>query len=146
MASRRLEDLNEILADAYRKAALEYGSVYPDKPQPFITCTFRSNEEQLALYNQPKDGKDNNGNGIIDDRSEKVTNAMPGQSPHNYRPALAFDVAFINPITQKLDWSADNFRRFADIALKIQPMIRWGGDWNGNGITTDERLPDSARS
>ena len=128
MASRSKSDLNEILVAAYDKAATEYQSLYPSEPQPFITCTYRSNEEQTALYNQPKDGKDNNGNGIIDDASEKVTQAQAGQSPHNYKPSFAFDIAFIN-VKQKLDWSSNNFKNFSDIIKKIQPLIEWGGDW-----------------
>jgi peptidoglycan LD-endopeptidase CwlK len=143
MASRRIEDLNEILAAAWTKAAQAYGRDYPDKPQPFITCTHRTNAEQRALYDQPRDGKDNNGNGIIDDKSEKVTQALPGQSPHNYLPALAFDVAFINPVTQKLDWGAEQFKRFAELIRIHQPLVVWGGDWNQNGETRDERFPDA---
>src|SRR3989304_3747516 len=104
MASRRLEDLNEILVSVYQKAKVEYDKLYPANPQPFITCTYRSPQEQPALFNQPRDGKDNNGNGIIDDKSEKVTQAQAGQSPHNFHPSYAFDIAFINPFTQKLNW------------------------------------------
>lgn len=129
MASRRLEDLNEILVAAYQKAKTEYDKKFPTAPQPFITCTFRSNEEQTALFNQPRDGKDNNGNGIIDDRSEKVTQAQAGQSPHNFNPSFAFDIAFINPLTQKLDWSGKNFENFAKVAKEISPLVVWGGDW-----------------
>jgi peptidoglycan L-alanyl-D-glutamate endopeptidase CwlK len=128
MASRSKKHLNEILTAAYEKAATEYQTLYPTLSQPFITCTYRSNEEQDVLYNQPGDGKDNNGNGIIDDASEKVTQAKAGQSPHNYNPSFAFDIAFVN-IKQKLDWSADNFKRFADIIKRIQPLVEWGGDW-----------------
>jgi peptidoglycan L-alanyl-D-glutamate endopeptidase CwlK len=129
MASRRIEDLNEILASAYQKAKAEYDKKFPTAPQPFITCTYRSNEEQTALFNQPTDGKDNNGNGIIDDRAEKVTQAQAGQSPHNYHPSYAFDIAFINPLTQKLDWSPKNFENFALVIKSLQPLVEWGGDW-----------------
>ena len=129
MASRRTEDLNEVLSVAYTKAKDEYAKQYPARPQPFITCTYRSNEEQQSLFNAPKDGKDNNGNGIIDDASEKVTQAQAGQSPHNYNPSFAFDIAFINPVTQKLDWGAENFKLFAEIIIKIQPLVEWGGGW-----------------
>lgn len=129
MASRKKEDCNEILVTAYDKAVIIYAERYPKAPQPFITCTYRPDEEQLALFNQPTDGKDNNGNGIIDDKSEKVTQAKPGESPHNYLPSQAFDIAFINTITQKLDWGVINFKRFAEIIIEIQPLIEWGGGW-----------------
>jgi len=72
MASRSKKNLNEILVDAYEKACEEYAMVYPNLPQPFLTCTHRSFDEQAELFHRPHDGKDNNGNGIIDDKGEKV--------------------------------------------------------------------------
>lgn len=114
MASRSLTDLNEILVDAYNKACAEYLSLYPDKSQPFITCTYRSNDEQNALYAQGRTAK-----------GAKVTNAQAGQSPHNYKPSAAFDIAFIS-LGKKLDWSKNNFRLFADIIAKIQPLVVCG--------------------
>lgn len=128
MASRDKKDLNEICVVAHEKAAEEYKKLYPTLPQPFIVCTHRSNEEQLLLFNQPSDGKDNNGNGIIDDKSEKVTQAKPGESPHNYLPSPAWDIAFIN-LHQKLDYNMDLFHKYAEIVKKIQPMIECGIDW-----------------
>jgi peptidoglycan L-alanyl-D-glutamate endopeptidase CwlK len=139
MASRSKQDLDEILSTAYDKACVEYQLKYPNAPQPFLTCTYRSNEEQTVLYNQPNDGKDNNGNGIIDDKSEKVTQAKAGESPHNYNPSKAFDIGFINPITQKLDWSFVNFKNFADIIIKIQPLVEWGGDWKFKDVPHFQR-------
>jgi len=35
------------------------------------------------------------------------------------------------------------FKKFADIIREIEPLVIWGGDWNSNGITTDERFPDA---
>lgn len=128
MASRSLKDLHEILVSAYTKAIEAYKIKYPNRPQPFITCTFRSNAEQDALYRQPHDGIDNNHNGIIDDKSEKVTQAKPGESPHNYTPSLAFDIAFIN-LQQKLEWSPELFKMFADIIKEKEHRVEWGGDW-----------------
>lgn len=128
MASRDKKDLNEICVAAHEKAAAEYKLLYPNDPQPFIVCTHRSDEEQLLLYNQPSDGKDNNGNGIIDEKGEKVTQAKPGQSPHNYKPSPAWDIAFIT-LKQKLDYNPELFKKYADIVKRIQPLIEWGGDW-----------------
>lgn len=129
MASRSKKDLNTLLVSAYDKAAEEYEKLYPKASQPFLTCTHRPSAEQDALFKQPTDGIDNNGNGIIDDRSEKVTNAKGGSSPHNYNPSAAFDIAFINPLTQKLDWSPVNFRNFADIIKKQSPLVQCGIDF-----------------
>lgn len=117
MASRAKEDLNEILVDAYDKACAEYLRLYPSNSQPFITCTYRSNDEQTALYAIGRTAK-----------GKKVTNAQAGQSAHNFKPSAAFDIAFIT-ITRKLDWSNGNFKKFADIIKKIQPLVFWGGDF-----------------
>jgi peptidoglycan LD-endopeptidase CwlK len=147
MASRRLEDLQPILEQVAKESYQLFGVRFPNHPQPFTTCTFRPCIEQQQLLDQPKDGKDNNGNGIIDDASEKVTWAGPGQSPHNYNKSFAWDVAFINPVTQKLDWSSKLFKMYADVVQEVAKEraveITWGGDWNGNGITTDEKKQDA---
>lgn len=112
MASRDKKDLHSTLASAYDKAVIEYKKQYPNAPQPFITCTFRDNTEQDILYI----------------RKPKVTNARGGESPHNYFPALAFDLGFITA-DKKLDWSKGNFEKFAAIITQIEPCIEWGGSW-----------------
>jgi len=117
MASRSTSDLNEILSDAYSKACAEYLKQYPNDSQPFITCTFRSNDEQDTLYQQ--------GRGL---KGKIITNARAGESPHNYNPSAAFDIAFIT-VAKKLDWSAKNFKNFADIIVRIQPLVEWGGSF-----------------
>lgn len=45
---------------------------------------------QNSLFNQPTDGKDNDGDGKIDEADEKVTGARGGSSPHNYGLACDF--------------------------------------------------------
>jgi len=117
MASRSLSDLNEILSAAYQKACVEYGKQYPAAPQPFITCTFRSNDEQDTLYQQGRALK-----------GKVVTNARASESPHNYNPSAAFDIAFIT-LGKKLDWGKQNFKNFAEIIIRIQPLVEWGGVW-----------------
>lgn len=63
-------------------------------------------------------------------------------SKHNHLPSLAVDVA-----PYPIDWN--DTARFARlygfierIALEKGIRIRWGGDWNGNYRTKDERLVD----
>ncbi|UHG93402.1 M15 family metallopeptidase [Spirosoma oryzicola] len=127
MPSRSIEDLHPLLAYAFGKAEAQYCAVYPDAPTPFLSCTFRSNEEQLKLYNQLTDKIDNDGDGKIDEADEKVTNARPGESAHNYNPSLAFDVAFKDK-SGKSDWSALHFQRFAKLMLQNK-NITWGGNF-----------------
>lgn len=127
--SRDKKDLHPTLAEAYDMACSEYKSRHPNDPQPFLTCTNRSNEEQQRLYDQPHNGKDDNGNGIIDDASEKVTQAKPGESPHNYIPSFAFDVGFINTVTQKMDWNIKYFKQFAECIAKVSSAVDSGINW-----------------
>lgn len=110
MASRDKKDLRIELVNAYNEASDLYKSLYPNMPQPFITCTYRSNEEQNMLYN----------------KVPKVTNAKAGQSPHNYNPSFAFDIAFIT-VDNKISWSSKYFKMFAD-CIKSD-VVSWGGSW-----------------
>lgn len=112
MPSRSKSDLMPLLAQAYDLAVAKYQQTYPNAPQPFITCTFRSDEEQEKLFR----------------KRPKVTNARAGQSPHNYKPSYAFDIAFIG-LNKQLDWSNKHFANFATIIKAIEPQVEWGGDW-----------------
>jgi len=92
-----------------------------------ITCGMRTFEQQDALYNQTCDGKDNDGDGKIDEADEKVTNAKAGQSFHNY--GLAIDVVPI--INGKAIWDIKNpvWQKIAQIGREVG--FQWGGDWTG---------------
>lgn len=64
------------------------------------------------------------------------------KSKHNKQPSLAVDIA-----PYPIDWS--DTARFARLAGYIERIaeeqgvkIRWGGDWNDNYRTKDERLVD----
>lgn len=118
MASRDKKDLHHILVQAYDLACARYKELYPNDPQPFLTCTFRSNEEQTELYAQgrTKPGK-------------IVTQAKAGQSAHNYNPSFAFDIGFINPITKKLDWNQKLFKNFAACIKQFSSVVECGADW-----------------
>lgn len=65
-----------------------------------------------------------------------------GQSAHNWSPAIAVDIA-----PMPLDWN--DRKAFIGLSKIILPLakemhipLRWGGDWNMNGILTDEKLSD----
>lgn len=113
--SRRLEDLHPLLVGVW-KAALEVWKIkHPDGPEVIITYTNRSNEEQNRLYAQGRTTK-----GPI------VTRAKAGQSPHNYLPSYAFDIAFKEG--NKLNWDIKFFNEFAAI-VRQQPngeKVLWG--------------------
>lgn len=114
--SRDKKDLHNELVNAYELAATKYKQLYPTAPQPFITCTYRSNDEQDALYavGRTKPGK-------------PVTNAQAGQSPHNYQPSFAFDIGFIT-LDKKLSWDKKYFKWFAECIESVS--VEWGGNWS----------------
>ena len=126
MASRDINLLDERLRTAYTEAVVEWGKLYPDDPQPFATCTHRDNEEQEILFMMSRNGKDDDGDGKIDEADEWRTNARPGTSEHNKLPARAVDVAFRRK-DNSIDWSERLFARFAEFMKKRG--IEWGGDW-----------------
>lgn len=115
MPSRKLEDLDPLLVEAFKATKDEFIKKFPSGPTPIITCTYRSNAEQNALFAQ---GRTTPG--------KKVTNARAGQSPHNQLPSKAFDVAF--QIGEMLDWDEKHFKNFAAIlSEKYASKIKWGG-------------------
>ena len=83
----------------------------------------RSFERQLALYNQPWDKKDNDGDGLIDESDEKVTNAKPGDGFHNY--ALAFDLVEMKD--GRALWDNDRWPYIGLLGEKHG--LAWGGRW-----------------
>lgn len=115
MATRDINDASPKLKEAYLWAKAEYQRLYPNEPQPFLTCVYRSNEEQAQLYAQGRTAK-----------GKIVTNAKPGQSKHNKKPSDAFDIAFIT-VAKTLSWDNKHFKRFADL-IKTK-RIKWGGDF-----------------
>jgi len=96
----------------------------------------RSHEEQDALYAQPKDGKDNDGDGRIDEADEKVTNAQGGESDHNYAIAADFGVfrgKFYMDGGDTIQ-AATAKRVHEACAVHAQQLgLEWGGDWKGFG-------------
>jgi len=91
MASRNPDDLHPYLKKLWEDHQKRFEELMPGC-QLFLTCTYRSNEEQAALYAQGRTKP-----GPI------VTKALPGQSYHNHKPALAYDVAVL--VNGKLDWN-----------------------------------------
>ena len=115
--SRSKDDLQIDLVVAYEYAEAKFLALYPTGPKPILTQTHRPIELQDKYY---QIGRTTGRYGAI------ITNAKGGQSPHNYLPALAFDVAF--KVGTKLDWKESNFIEFARIVLeKYAETIVWGG-------------------
>lgn len=112
--TQRELDMHPELLRRWLQAKAAWNKKRPDR-EVFCTCSYRSPAEQEALYAQGRTRP-----GPI------VTNAMAGQSIHNYLPALALDVAFLRP-DGTLDWTDSLFQEFAAV---FKPLgVEWGGDW-----------------
>lgn len=92
----------------------------------------RTFPEQDKLFNQWRDGKDNDGDGRVDESDERVTRAAGGQSNHNY--GLAADLAFVVPVKQKdgsvkdtVTWDDSLYPRIGGWAARVG--LAWGGNW-----------------
>ena len=104
------------LQNVWNQALTIWGDTHT-YPIPFLTCTYRSPEEQNTLYAQGRTAA-----GHI------VTNAKAYHSPHNFNPSQAFDIGF-KDIHGNIDWDATLFEKFAEIVKSIDPLTVWGGNW-----------------
>lgn len=118
-SQRSLDNIAELHPDLQRvchEAIKDYDFV--------VICGYRNQADQEAAFRS--------GN----------SKARFGQSPHNYRPSAAFDAA-----PYPIDWNATGkFMEMARVinaaAKRLDVPLRWGGDWNRNGRTDDERFRD----
>jgi hypothetical protein len=111
MVSRDVNDLHPTLKERWVFLSQLWKKKYPKDPQPFLTCTWRSNDEQQNLYDMGK------------------SLAKPGQSLHNYKPSFAFDVAFKDE-QGRVKWGEweEYFTRFGQMAEAVG--LEWGGSWS----------------
>lgn len=116
--SRDPNDLHPDLKRAWEYLRDRFVALYPDAPEPRLSCTYRGKEEQEAAF---KAGK---------------SMVRFGESLHNYLPAYAFDVYFnddrgtpVDKSDDRADWDFVNFQRFGALAKEIG--LLWGGDWPG---------------
>jgi peptidoglycan L-alanyl-D-glutamate endopeptidase CwlK len=108
--SRDINELEPHVAQLCRKFVAECAK---NGVETLITCTYRSLEEQAALY---AIGRTKPGN--------RVTNAKPGCSLHFYR--VAFD--FVPIIHGKCVWNnASLFTKCGIIGEKLG--LEWAGRW-----------------
>lgn len=123
-SKRELKNCHPILQDIFNEAALHYD------------CTIlegsRSDERQEKLF---KEGK---------------TQKRAGESKHNKIASEALDAS---PYPIPVGWGAFDkkeyarFHLFAGIVLGIArvyygDVLRWGGDWDGDGQTNDQTFDD----
>lgn len=101
---------------------------------------YRTFAEQDALYCQPWDKKDNDGDGRIDESDEKVTNAPAGKSYHNFGLAIDFAILYDkdnNGYFETLSWDLvkdmdrDGQADWMEVVKVFEnaPGWAWGGRW-----------------
>lgn len=86
----------------------------------------RTYAEQDAIFMQNKDGKDNDGDGRVDEADEKVTNAKGGQSNHNF--GIAWDIGLFDGNGKYLQ-SPQDYGIVGRLIVAKLPHIEWGGTW-----------------
>jgi peptidoglycan L-alanyl-D-glutamate endopeptidase CwlK len=117
MPSRKIEDCHPVLQRAWKMAEALYKTKHPNNPSVFLTCTHRTEEEQLALYAQGRT------------KPGKIVTKLKKGSNHNCYPSRAFDVAFMRK-DRALIWDAVYFEAFAKCVAEADPRIVWGGNWS----------------
>jgi len=120
ISTERLEKLHPKVKSSFKSFIEESEKTFNTTFR--IVQGLRTIQEQDALYNQPWDGKDNDGDGKIDEADEKVTNAKGGSSYHNY--GLAIDIVEI--LNGKANWNFE-YKNLKLIAVKYG--LDWGGDF-----------------
>jgi peptidoglycan L-alanyl-D-glutamate endopeptidase CwlK len=121
MASRHAGDLSP---EAYRAYIAFYGEALNAGIDILLYCTYRSKEEQHRLYQQGRTEPGKTVTWTLDSKHSRVNN--------DNRPASdAFDVVPL--FSGKLGWDRiDLLKRLGKIGQRLG--LRWGGDWNGNGL------------
>jgi peptidoglycan LD-endopeptidase CwlK len=91
-----------------------------------ITDGYRSMEEQAEIYGQGRSGYYYKGKNYSAPNEQKVSNAEPGESNHNF--GLAVDYVLFNAEGTRAIWTVNSdWRRVAAIAKELG--FAWGGDW-----------------
>ena len=91
-----------------------------------VICGHRSCEEQQELFS----------------RGLTKLDGVTYMSKHNFEPSLAVDLA-----PWPIDWS-DHSRFYVlagailSIANRLDISLRWGGDWDGDGVSKDHTFLD----
>ncbi len=114
-SSRSEADLAPELVVVWHEMQAKFLALHPSLPQPFLTQTYRSPEDQNADYAKGRTAP-----------GKVITNSRAGQSLHNYWPSFAFDVAFKDS-QGNIAWSQNLFDALGQIGLSLG--IGWGGLW-----------------
>ena len=119
--SRHIEDLTPEMQAKYH----EFDAAMIAKSLPYqITCTYRPQEEQDRLYAQGRTAP-----GPI------VTKVR--HSEHTRR--TAFDIVMLD-VSGRPVWAPSAYVAAGEVGESVG--LTWGGDWDGDGRSDDERFVD----
>lgn len=134
----RINALHPKIRNEVRVAIIKAEAGFPLNIAIRVVQGLRTIAEQNALYCQPWDKKDNDGDGKIDESDEKVTNAKGGQSYHNYGLAIDFAILYDkdgNGVYETLSWDLikdmdrDGQADWMEVVKVFESMPGWG--WGG---------------
>lgn len=106
---------------------------------------YRTFAQQDALYNQPWDHKDNDGDGKVDEPDECVTKAKSGSSYHNYGLAMDFAILYDkdrNGTYETLSWDTvkdEDKDGISDWMEVVKVFKDAGWTWGGNFTTITDK-------
>lgn len=149
MGNRDIKDAEPRLQKVWAYVSTEFAKVYPDAPKFILSEVFRSEDLQRAYYAQGRDplARVNSQRRLVglgpiteNDNRKKITFSKPGQSKHQKKPSKAIDILFVEGkvIVQDKKW----YKILSDFIRAYDPSVTWGGDWNRNGRSDDEKFVD----
>ena len=140
MATKDIADAAKPIRDVWENITNEYIQHNPGK-YLILTSVHRPPKEQFALYQKGRT-QAFDGSWIVSDKSEIVTNVdgYKIKGAHNYYPARAIDVAVVDNQTGTVSWKESYYLSLGTIAKRFG--LAWGGDWDGDGDRTDQKLHD----
>lgn len=150
MASRKIEDLHPDMQARVRKWLERLAT--ETRVAVLITCTYRSPEEQMALYAQGRYSL----NGVNEMRAavglppiteEENKRIVTKLKRGKHQERLALDFVVLNGRSAVWDIKADvdrngvpDYREAGKIAQECG--LVWGGDWDSDGSSDDEKFLD----
>lgn len=136
MGTRDIKDAHPRLQKSWAFVQAEWPKRYPDDLKPFLTEVYRSPDVQQALYAQGRRPirevnslrRSANLAPINENENRKtVTNAKPGQSKHQRKPAHAVDIWFARG--KQLVDDTRLWNQLAVLMKEADPGIVWGGNF-----------------
>lgn len=136
---KRVALLHPLVRQECAEAIDEAEAGFPPYIAVIVVQGLRTFAEQDALYNQPWDHKDNDGDGKIDEADECVTKAKAGQSNHNFGFAADFAMGYDrdrNGTFEVVSWDMlkdedkDGVPDWTEVVRAFKKRKwDWGGDW-----------------